>query len=57
MITIANWIADLFILSLSLILLVIGAGLGFVLIGVIVKEIKTECKLRVAVCRGPFFIK
>jgi len=40
MITIANWIADLFILSLSLILLVIGAGLGFVVIGVIVKEIK-----------------
>jgi len=40
MITIANWIANLFILGLSLILLGIGAGLVFVVIGVIVKEIK-----------------
>jgi uncharacterized membrane protein len=40
MITIANWIANLFMLGLSLILLGIGAGLVFVVFGVIVKEIK-----------------
>jgi len=40
MITIANWIANLFMLGLSLIILGIGAGLVFVVIGVIVKEIK-----------------
>ena len=40
MITIANWIADIFMLGLSLILLGIGAGIVFVVFGVIVKEIK-----------------
>jgi len=40
MITIANWIANIFMLGLSLILLGIGAGLVFVVFGVIVKEIK-----------------
>ena len=40
MITIANWIANIFMLGLSLIILGIGAGLVFVVIGVIVKEIK-----------------
>ena len=40
MITIANWIANLFMLGLSLIIFGIGAGLVFVVIGVIVKEIK-----------------
>jgi len=40
MITIANWIANLFMLGLSLILLGIGAGLVFVVFGILIKEIK-----------------
>jgi len=40
MITIANWIANLFMLSLSLILLGIGAGLVFIVFGILIKEIK-----------------
>ena len=40
MITIANWIANIFMLGLSLILLGVGVGLVFIVFGVIVKEIK-----------------
>ena len=40
MITIANWIADLFMLGISIILICIGVCMAILVIGVIVKEIK-----------------
>ena len=40
MITIANWIANIFMLGLSLLLLGMGLGLLFIISGIIIKEIK-----------------
>ena len=40
MITIANWIANIFMLGISLLLLGMGIGLLFIISGIIIKEIK-----------------
>ena len=40
MITIANWIANIFMLGLSLLLLGMGLGLLLIISGIIIKEIK-----------------
>jgi hypothetical protein len=42
MITIANWIANIFMLGLSLSLLGLGLGLLFIVSGIIIKEIKDK---------------